>query len=123
VSLNRSSGNEREMTRFFKVFGKNGRLAKFDLKFFGRLDDDVFFPGIQEFQGIKMPMRICSAFEMVSKVDFRLLLLCCIILALKVLKIECDMKSPITDRIMTDGLRQLSLERFELKGRAFSVSL
>jgi hypothetical protein len=118
-----SPGTEREMKRFFKVFGKNGRLAKFDLTFFSRLYDDVFLPGIQEFQGMKMPMRICSAFEMVSKVGFRLLLLYCFILALKVLKIECDMKSSITDRIMTDGLHQLSLERFELTGYAFSVSL
>jgi hypothetical protein len=52
VSLNRSRGTEREMTRFFKVFGKNGRLEKVDLTFFCSLDDDVFLPGIHKFQGI-----------------------------------------------------------------------
>jgi hypothetical protein len=121
VSLNGSPGTRREMKRFFKVFGKNGRLAKFDLTFFSRLDDDVFLPGIQEFQGIKRPMWICCVFEMVLKVGFRLL--CVNFIALTVLNINCEVISSVTDRIMTDGLRQLSLKRFELKGRAFSVSL
>jgi hypothetical protein len=66
-------------------------------------------------------MKIFCGSEIVCKSVFDVCV--CIILALKVLKIECDKKSPITDRIMTDGLRQLSLERFELEGRAFSVSL
>jgi hypothetical protein len=71
LSLNGSPGSKGEMKRFFKVFGKNGHLAKFDLTFFSRLDDDVFLPGIQEFQGITRPMRICCLFEMVLRVGFR----------------------------------------------------
>jgi hypothetical protein len=50
--VNGSPGTKDETKRFFKVFGKNGRLQKVDLKFFSRLDDDVFLPAIQEFQGI-----------------------------------------------------------------------
>jgi hypothetical protein len=57
LSLNGNLGTAEEMTRFFKVFGKNGRLAKFDLKFLSRLEDYVFLPGIQEFQGMKMPIN------------------------------------------------------------------
>jgi hypothetical protein len=44
-------------------------------------------------------------------------------LALKVLKIECDLPSTVTDAIMTNGLSELPLERFQLKGRAFAASL
>jgi hypothetical protein len=55
------------------------------------------------------------------KVEFRLL--CVDFIALQVLNIKCEAKSQVTDRILTDGLRQLSLERFELNGHAFSVSL
>jgi hypothetical protein len=57
MSVDESPGTEREMRRFFKVFGKNGRLEKFDLTFYSRLDDEVFLPGIQEFQGMKMPIN------------------------------------------------------------------
>jgi hypothetical protein len=57
MSVDGSPGTEREMKRFFEVFGKNGHLEKFDLTFFSRLDDDVLLPGIQEFQGMKMPIN------------------------------------------------------------------
>jgi hypothetical protein len=49
------NGARREIKRFFKGFGKKGRLETFDLTFFNKLSDDVFLAGIGGFQGKIIP--------------------------------------------------------------------